>query len=131
LCESGCKIEPAGQSDQCNPPPPMTCPNGNGLYCGGDGIQGNSSTLYQCTGGVLTVSQVCANGCAVEPAGQSDQCNPPPSQCPDGNGLYCGGDGVQGNANTLYQCSGGVLTVSQVCANGCQVNPPGQSDQCK
>ncbi|HLK38301.1 MAG TPA: hypothetical protein VKU41_16175, partial [Polyangiaceae bacterium] len=35
-------------------PPPMTCPNANGLYCGGDGVGGSPDTLYFCTNGVLT-----------------------------------------------------------------------------
>ena len=47
------------------------------------------------------------------------------------NGYYCGGNGVSGNANTLYLCSSGVLTVVQVCANGCQPMPAGYDDKCK
>src|SRR5690348_15988267 len=36
-----------------------SCINGDGVFCGGDGVLGDINTLYQCTGGVATVSQVC------------------------------------------------------------------------
>jgi hypothetical protein len=103
-----------------------SCVNGNGLYCGGDGVVGNPSTLYQCTGGALTVSAVCSLGCQHEPAGVNDQCAP----CPHGDGLYCGGDGVPGTTGTLYHCAGGVVAVSSVCMHGCTPEPVGQNDQC-
>lgn len=35
--------------------------------------------------------------------------------------LYCGSDYVNGDPNTLYRCSGGVASVEQICANGCQI----------
>lgn len=45
-----------------------------GLYCGGDKISGNSSTLYRCTGtGDPAVVKHCANGCRVNP-GSDDSC---------------------------------------------------------
>ena len=47
-----------------------------------------------------------------------------------GDGLYCGGDYVSGDASTLYQCSSGTLSVYQACANGCQVMSSGTNDQC-
>jgi hypothetical protein len=62
---------PAGVNDQCAA---GSCPSGNGLYCGGDGIPGDINILYQCTGGIVTVSQSCANGCKLMPAGTNDQC---------------------------------------------------------
>lgn len=43
--------------------------------------------------------------------------------------LACGGDGVQGDPNTLYQCSGGVLSPVKTCASGCKANP-GADDAC-
>jgi|HubBroStandDraft_5_1064220.scaffolds.fasta_scaffold680597_1 hypothetical protein len=46
------------------------------------------------------------------------------------DGLYCGGDQVSGNINTLYRCLGGQLSVYQICPAGCQVNPPGTADRC-
>ena len=56
---------------------------------------------------------------------------PPAATCPLGNGLYCGGNEIAGSANTLYRCQNGTITVAQVCAAGCLVNPPGQNDACK
>ena len=46
------------------------------------------------------------------------------------DGLYCGGDYIQGDPNTLYRCSGGDLSVEQVCSNGCEVMPTNVDDQC-
>jgi len=58
---------------------------------------------------------------------------PPPPQsawCPN-NGLYCGGDYIQGDANTLYRCSGHALAIEASCSNGCQVQPDGYDDYCR
>jgi hypothetical protein len=45
-----------------------------GLYCGGDKVSGDPTTLYKCTGGSTgTVVEHCANGCAVL-SGQNDAC---------------------------------------------------------
>jgi hypothetical protein len=41
------------------------------------------------------------------------------------------GDGIPGDINILYQCTGGVVTVSQPCPNGCKVMPAGTNDQCQ
>jgi len=131
-CAHGCQTMPAGIDDQCGPapsPPPSSCPNGDGLYCGGDGVGGVQGTLYQCTAGKLTASQACANGCQTMPAGTNDQCSPPPS-CPNGDGLYCGGDGVGGDSSTLYQCTAGALSATSLCAGGCQKMPAGTNDAC-
>jgi hypothetical protein len=54
-----------------------------------------------------------------------------PDVCPYGNGLYCGGNAIVGDASTLYQCTDGKLTVSQQCAAGCDAKPPGFDDACK
>lgn len=46
-------------------------------------------------------------------------------------GLYCGGDKLTGNANTLYRCgSDGKGTVVRACSHGCSVNS-GDDDSCK
>ena len=103
------------------------CPSGDGAYCGGDGIDGDPNTLYACSGGSLSVIEHCALGCQSNPAGTDDECN---TSCPLGNGLYCGGDGVSGNSNTLYSCYGGYLTPVQTCSAGCDWNPPGVDDSC-
>jgi hypothetical protein len=45
-----------------------------GLYCGGDKIGGDASTLFRCTGtGAPAVVRHCSNGCAVH-AGSDDAC---------------------------------------------------------
>lgn len=45
-------------------------------------------------------------------------------------GLYCGGNRVIGDANTLYRCNpGGVPDVVERCASGCTINP-GKNDAC-
>ena len=45
------------------------------------------------------------------------------------DGSYCGGDGVSGDASTVYQCTGGALAWSTACTNGCQANGDG-TDYC-
>jgi len=121
VCSLGCQYMPVGYNDRCVP-----CPYGNGLYCGGNGVPGDTSTLYNCSSGTLTTAQVCSLGCQRMPAGTNDRCVP----CPYGNGRYCGGNGVQGDPGTLYNCSNGTLSTVQVCSLGCQRMPVGINDQC-
>ena len=132
-CSNGCQQMPSGTSDQCkDADPPPSCPSGNGLYCGAS-VGKDSSKLYKCVSGVYTVQQSCSNGCQQMPSGTSDQCKddaPPPSGCPSGNGLYCGGP-VGKDSSTLYNCSNGSYSFNAHCAAGCNVAPPGQSDSCK
>jgi hypothetical protein len=110
------------------------CPSG-GYYCGNDGLNGNASTLYRCTGAGATpqVSQNCSYGCKINPPGVADVCNSAPSgPCPS-SGDYCGGT-VGQNSNNLYYCSGAGAnpTLKQTCSsNGCQYNPSGTADVCK
>jgi hypothetical protein len=114
--------------------PPATtgsCPLGNGLYCGGNGITGSTNTLYRCTDGAIVVEQTCSAGCYAKPAGEADACVDTTQSCVSGNGLYCGGNGILGNANTLYSCQNGIISVSQVCSAGCSPQPVGFNDVCK
>ena len=46
------------------------------------------------------------------------------------SGLYCGGDSVVGDRNTLYACNNHALTVDMHCARGCRVEPAGVNDRC-
>jgi hypothetical protein len=110
------------------PPPPSSPCQGvdDGFYCGNDGVPGDPNTLYQCTGGNLAGQTACANNCQSNPGDQDDSCGC--AGLDDGN--YCGGDDVTGDASTLYQCSGGSLSVLQVCANGCAVESGAEDDQC-
>ena len=98
----------------------------DGLYCGGDGVAGDANTLYQCSGGSLAGSTVCANNCQANPGAEDDICG-----CAGLNdGDYCGGDDVGGDPSTLYQCTSGTLSVLTVCTNGCAIEPGALDDQC-
>jgi hypothetical protein len=134
-CAHGCSVN-SGRDDSCNAsggggaPGSGHCVPG-GLYCGGDKVTGDSHTLYRCTSGSSgTVVEHCANGCAIN-AGTDDSCRPATGgNCVPG-GLYCGGDKVNGDANTLYRCtSGSSGTVVSHCSSGCAVRP-GQNDACR
>ncbi len=98
-----------------------------GLYCGGDKVSGSTSTLFRCNadGKSATAVRACKHGCSVN-SGDDDSC-----RCSPG-GLYCGGDQVTGNSNTLYRCgSNGVsTTIAARCSNGCRVNS-GSDDSCR
>jgi hypothetical protein len=51
------------------------------------------------------------------------ECNPA--------GLYCGGNKLAGDPDTLYACNpGGVPLARGYCVHGCLVRPPGMADQC-
>jgi hypothetical protein len=71
--------------------------------------------------------QTCQGGCQVRGSGLNDRCAV--QSCPNGDGDYCGGDGVPGCPHTLYHCVSGELTNPKVCPNGCQV-VPNQNDYC-
>jgi hypothetical protein len=45
------------------------------------------------------------------------------------DGSYCGDDGVNGDSNTLYRCSNGVVSVVRVCQAGCDPSGGG-ADGC-
>lgn len=79
-------------------PPPNDCPSGDGYYCGGNGVDGDSDTLYYCSGGVASALEVCTYGCQANSAGVADQCNPPPSGGP--GACSCGG-GADFNGNQV------------------------------
>jgi hypothetical protein len=97
----------------------------SGRYCGGDKVGGSPDSLYRCNGdGTASLLEACAYGCIVRPAGQDDTC-----QCQPG-GYYCGGDKVEGDPSTLYQCNtDGTGSAVNHCANGCVV-VPNQDDTC-
>lgn len=64
-------------------------------------------------------------------AGQQRWGGGPPNPCIGlVDGYYCGGDGLAGDAGTLYVCRGGQVASSEVCAAGCKWNPPGTPDAC-
>ena len=54
----------------------------------------------------------------------------PPDACTAG-ALYCGGDKVAGDPNTLYQCNGGGVPLARgVCLEDCAIRP-GNDDICR
>ncbi|WP_394829376.1 hypothetical protein [Pendulispora albinea] len=98
-----------------------------GSYCGGDKVTGDPNTLYRCNadGKTATVIRSCAHGCSVN-SGRDDSC-----RCVAGS-AYCGGNVIDGDADTLYRCGSDSVstTVIKKCSNGCQWNT-GVDDSCK
>jgi hypothetical protein len=45
-------------------------------------------------------------------------------------GVFCGGDRVDGSLGALYRCSEHGLRVESVCPHGCVVDPDGLADRC-
>jgi hypothetical protein len=119
------KLGPAGGGSSGGSTSGGSCVAG-GLYCGGDKVSGNSDTLYRCNAdGSATKVEACSRGCAVR-TGRDDACR----TCVVG-GLYCGGDKISGDHNTLYRCNEeGLGDVVKHCANGCAVHT-GSDDACK
>lgn len=105
----------------------VSCPLGNGRYCGGVLIGGRTGTLYQCTGGDISVVEACAAGCFEAPTGEPDRCA---SECAYGDGNYCGKNGVQGDPNKLYSCEGGTKSLVTTCGAGCNEAAAGFDDSC-
>ncbi|WAS89939.1 M23 family metallopeptidase [Nannocystis punicea] len=102
---------------------------GDGAHCGSelDGL-GEHNSLYQCSGGLTQSATPCPAGCeagACKPIAQ-DPC----ASAMSGNGLYCGGTLMGGDATVLYNCQDGVTAAQTVCNAGCKVNPPGVADAC-
>lgn len=143
-CANGCTTND-GVDDACTAGGGTTttgkgasCDGLSGDFCGTDFVGGDANTLYSCDGTntAPTSTTVCANGCNTTTDGSFDTCSTtavnvgdnPCSGLPDFS--YCGGDGVVGNANTLYTCSGGNLSNTQICANGCTVGASNVSDFC-
>ncbi|MCY1015761.1 hypothetical protein [Pyxidicoccus sp. MSG2] len=126
------------------PPPGTTCSPEGGLFCGNNGVPGDSNFLYVCKGGVPVVKQVCANGCNRAPAGQPDSClsgSAAPKTCSCANGAYKNGTPIPqsltycgfrtcGSDNNLYECGTGNQWLntgvacggSCSCANGSHIN---------
>jgi hypothetical protein len=109
-----------------------SCRWGNGLYCGQNSVGGDSTKLYQCTNGRLTLQTNCASGCVREVPGVADRCAARSTTCKFGDGLYCGStNGVAGDPKTLYRCTSGRITEERRCANACVKEAPGVADRCR
>lgn len=123
-------LDPSAHDDLTVELAPVAACVAGAFYCGGDKLAGDPMTLYQCNaGGVPLARGVCAGGCLVRPA-NDDTCAASGGPCID-TGLYCGGDKLEGDPQTLYYCAGGVGTQPVECTNGCMVAAPGTNDQCR
>ena len=73
VCKYGCLVRPKndicrGGGGTCQDTPTA------GVYCGGDKLDGDPSTLYTCSAGSGVMPVPCANGCMVNPPGKDDAC---------------------------------------------------------
>jgi hypothetical protein len=108
--------------------PPGDCVAGS-FYCGGDKLAGDPGVLYLCNpAGVPLARGRCALECVVN-TGNDDACRGVGGPCTEG-GYYCGGNELDGDPQSLYQCIGGVGKNRRACANGCVIRP-GQDDACR
>ncbi len=75
-CSKGCKVNPPGIADACNPDadPCIGAGSGDGAYCGASLGGGDPNVLYQCVGKATASSETCAEGCQVNPPGVPDAC---------------------------------------------------------
>ncbi len=106
-----------------------TCGLGAGMYCGSNGGGSDKAALYRCAGGAPSVAETCAMGCEWRTSPQNDACRTS-AACPNGAGKYCGGNGVAGDPDVLFECGGGRITPVQRCARGCQKKAVGLDDAC-
>lgn len=107
-----------------------TCGLGDGIYCGKNGGGSDPSTLYRCTGGTAAPIERCALGCEWRPDMENDRCRTS-AACPYGDGRYCGGNGISGASNVLFECARGTINALERCANGCEPMPVGYHDRCR
>lgn len=102
---------------------------GDGTYCGGTlGGLADHNSLYQCQGGMTVSATPCPAGCEAGACKMIAQ--DPCASAMSGNGLYCGGTLMGGDADALYNCQNGSTASKTDCSNGCKVNPPGVADAC-
>jgi hypothetical protein len=72
-CGMSCLFMRDGINDACDGDV-AKCPYGNGLYCGQNGLSGDTKTLYRCTNGSVTIEETCATTCVNEAIGIADRC---------------------------------------------------------
>ncbi|HEY8380079.1 MAG TPA: hypothetical protein VIK91_26495, partial [Nannocystis sp.] len=102
---------------------------GDGPHCGAElGGLADHNSVYECAGGMTVSVSPCEAGC------ENGACKVVPTDpcvsAMSGNGLYCGGTLMGGDAGALYHCVDGHTVSTTPCANGCKVNPPGMADAC-
>jgi len=110
---------------------PAPCTDGR-MYCGGNMITGSMDTLYEChADGVPTARGVCPGICLLRPTlPTGDECMGVGGTCVT-PGFYCGGDKVDGDPSSVYQCSSGSGVFVMQCPNGCVIGSPGHDDGCR
>ena len=123
------------------------CSSSNGSGSGGSGGHGATSSTAGVGGSVAgttsagtdaTTSTGSGPTCGDSTCDAGETCTScpgdcgacPPIPCPKDGGVYCGGNGVGGNPNTLYVCQSGALAVLQECTGPCVQKPNGVPDQC-
>ncbi|KAH8552664.1 hypothetical protein BGW37DRAFT_489805 [Umbelopsis sp. PMI_123] len=108
------------------------CPHGEGNYCG-EYVGKDSSKLYHCSvydgKAHWTQQEVCSKGCKLQPAEYDDHCEAE-SDCPHGDGMYCGRT-IGRDLHHLYRCTSGVIKDMGYCPNGCEQTADGVSDYCR
>ncbi len=109
--------------------------------------EANPNVLMACDGDRWIVREDCAGGCAAQPPGTPDACNPPPlPDCPCFvQAAWCGeGAAAHGltldppcrvplaaeHADDLLACDGDTWIVREACAFGCFAQPAGVPDAC-
>lgn len=118
-----------GTGSSTGSPNIATCALGAGMYCGGNGGGADKSALYRCSGGAPSVASTCAMGCEWRVSPQNDACRTS-ATCPNGAGRYCGGNGVSGDPDVLFECGGGRIAAVQRCNRGCVRKAVGLNDVC-
>lgn len=109
--------------------PPLPCDVG-ATYCGGVAIPGDPDTVYACTETIPAAHGRCPGACVTHPT-LGDTCAGVGGTCVTG-GLYCGGDKLDGDPSTLYECSPtGTAINPTFCDLGCVVAPAGTDDHCR
>lgn len=123
------ELPPGGRADvEITLAPPGDCVP-DSFYCGGDKLAGDPGVLYVCNGGGVPFARGrCALECVVNPD-NDDACRGVGGPCTEG-GFYCGGNELDGDPQSLYQCIGGVARNRRACAAGCELRP-GRDDACR
>jgi hypothetical protein len=71
-CTHGCEVRPPPMDDVCLGGP-IKCSNGS-MYCGGNKVDGDPSSVYGCVNMLPANKMMCPNGCAIEPSPNPDHC---------------------------------------------------------
>ncbi|MBA3550054.1 MAG: M23 family metallopeptidase [Nannocystis sp.] len=79
VCDAGCKVNPPGIADACNPEgdPCQGANSGDGAYCGAGLPGGDPNVLYTCKAKMSAGAETCAEGCQQNEPGVADVCKKP------------------------------------------------------